>query len=89
MEAANAMAKTTAPLREFTEHLGLLGATALGASAAIALPLKSFVEEAATVDEAMRHRSTALDPGAAGMRELGRRRDLPRCRSNSTMPKKA
>ncbi len=74
----NEAVKATSRYREAAENFAMIGVAVAGMGAAIALPLKSFVESAASVDAAMRHLDTVLDSGVAGIRERAQALSLAR-----------
>lgn len=68
-------------LRAFSGNMAMAGGAMVAAGAAIALPLKGLVEEAASVDEAMQHLKTNLDPARLESGSWARLKSSPkRCR---------
>jgi hypothetical protein len=76
LDAINGSAKGMAPLREAGANLAYMGGTIAAIGAGIAMPLKSAVEAAASVDQAMQHLSTNLDSGIAGVKEFAQAQEF-------------
>jgi TP901 family phage tail tape measure protein len=76
LDAINGSAKGMAPLREAGANLAYMGGTIAAIGAGIAMPLKSAVEAAASVDQAMQHLSTNLDGGTAGVKEFAQAQEF-------------
>ena len=69
----NEQVKATARWREAAANAATFGAGMIAVGGAAGDVIKGFVNDAAEMDEHLRHLSTTLDAGAAGVRELPRR----------------
>ncbi|MGC1401097.1 phage tail tape measure protein [Candidatus Binatus sp.] len=76
IDAVNEQVKNTARWRETATNLGMLGAGMIGLGGGVGYVIKGFVDNAADLDEHLRHLSTTLDSGAAGVRELAQAHQL-------------
>lgn len=76
IEAVNEQVKATASWREVGTNMAVVGAGIAAVGGGVALTLKRFVDSAADIDEHLRHLSTTLDSGAAGVRELAQAHEL-------------
>ena len=82
IDAVNEQVKNTARWRETATNLGTLGAGMIGLGGGVGYVIKGFVDNAADLDEHLRHLSTTLDcgrcrrsragPGASVSREMVR-----------------
>jgi TP901 family phage tail tape measure protein len=70
IERVNAAAKGTAWMREAAGNFAVMGAGALAAAGAIALPLAAWVRDASEVQDQLHRLANTLPAGAEGLREL-------------------
>jgi hypothetical protein len=76
IDAVNEQVKNTARWRETATNLGMVGAGMIAVGGGAGYVIKGFVDNAADLDEHLRHLSTTLDSGAAGVRELAQAHQL-------------
>jgi TP901 family phage tail tape measure protein len=81
IEALNSAAKITAPMRELSGTLGMIGGGALAAAAAIALPLKSAVEGYEELQDHVARLGAALGPVADKTKLLGQAEEFVKVQS--------
>ena len=72
----NEQVKATARWREAAANAATFGAGMIAVGGAAGYVIKGFVNDAAEMDEHLRHLSTTLDAGAAGVRELAQAHQL-------------
>jgi hypothetical protein len=82
--ALNATAKMTAPLRELSGNLGMIGGGALAAAAAIALPLKSAVEGYEELQDHVARLGAALGPVVDKTKQLRQAEEFVKVQSMAT-----
>jgi hypothetical protein len=76
IEAVNTQVKATASWREVGTNIAMVGAGMTAMGAGVGFVLKGMINDAAVADEHLRHLSTTLDSGAAGVRELAQAHQL-------------